>query len=147
MCHVSCVTCHGSRVTGQVSPVTSQFFYIVFILKKIGPSGGASRWRVCYQRGLPRLVIVLWKNNIGDILPLLLYRECGEISLCHRLKSPSERSFDDFFFKVMIPIKSILNSKESNMNLEEASEKSKTATTNKKEKKKVISKEIGTLTN
>ena len=24
--------------------------------KKIGQSGGASRWRVCYQRGLPRLV-------------------------------------------------------------------------------------------
>ena len=26
-------------------------------LKKIGKIGGASRWRVCYQRGLPRLVI------------------------------------------------------------------------------------------
>ena len=24
--------------------------------QKIGQSGGASRWRVCYQRGLPRLV-------------------------------------------------------------------------------------------
>ena len=24
---------------------------------KIGQSGGASRWRVCYQRGLPRLVL------------------------------------------------------------------------------------------
>ena len=24
--------------------------------KNIGQSGGASRWRVCYQRGLPRLV-------------------------------------------------------------------------------------------
>ena len=24
--------------------------------KKIGQSGGASQWRVCYQRGLPRLV-------------------------------------------------------------------------------------------
>ena len=24
--------------------------------EKIGQSGGASRWRVCYQRGLPRLV-------------------------------------------------------------------------------------------
>ena len=26
-------------------------------LKQIGQSGGASRWRVCYQRGLPRLVL------------------------------------------------------------------------------------------
>ena len=24
--------------------------------EKIGQSGGSSRWRVCYQRGLPRLV-------------------------------------------------------------------------------------------
>ena len=60
-------------------------------------------------------------------MPLLLYRECGEISLCHCLKSSSERCLDEFFFKVMIPIQSILNSKESNMNIEEASGKSKTA--------------------
>ena len=26
--------------------------------KNIEKSGGASRWRVCYQRGLPRLVFV-----------------------------------------------------------------------------------------
>ena len=31
-------------------------FFFFFFLKKIGQSGGASRWRVCYQRGLPRLV-------------------------------------------------------------------------------------------
>ena len=29
--------------------------------KKIGQSGGASRWRVCYQRGLPRLVDLVYK--------------------------------------------------------------------------------------
>ena len=34
MCHVSGVRCH--------------FFF--------GQSGGASRWRVCYQQGLPRLI-------------------------------------------------------------------------------------------
>ena len=69
MCHVSRVTCHLSRVTCQ-----NIFFFLHFflkeeekkeqdkkkkktcILKKIGQSGGASRWRVCYQRGLPRLV-------------------------------------------------------------------------------------------
>ena len=37
-----CVTCHVSHVTCHVSCVTQ--------------SVGASRWRVCYQRGLPRLV-------------------------------------------------------------------------------------------
>ena len=42
--YVSHVTCHVSPVTCHVS------------FKKIGQSGGASRWRVCYQRGLPRLV-------------------------------------------------------------------------------------------
>ena len=31
----------------------NQFFYTT---KNIGQSGGASQWRVCYQRGLPRLV-------------------------------------------------------------------------------------------
>ena len=34
-----------------MSPVTCQ--------KKIKKIGGASRWRVCYQRGLPRLVFIL----------------------------------------------------------------------------------------
>ena len=37
-CHVSCVMCHKSHDT---------FFFI----------GGASWWRVCYQRGLPHLVL------------------------------------------------------------------------------------------
>ena len=34
------------------------FFYYYFfrVLKKIAQSGGASRWRVCYHRGLLRLV-------------------------------------------------------------------------------------------
>ena len=44
MCHVSCVTCH-------VSQFFSLFFYFFF-----GQCGEAYRWRVCYQRGLPRLV-------------------------------------------------------------------------------------------
>ena len=57
-----------SHVTCHVSPVTCHFFITFFYDKKrkkkkvvyptkiIGQSGGASRWRVCYQRGLPRLV-------------------------------------------------------------------------------------------
>ena len=50
MCHVSCVTCHMSRVT-------CSFFYIIIFF--FGPIGGASQWRVCYQRGVPRLVSLL----------------------------------------------------------------------------------------
>ena len=42
-CHVSCVMCHMSHVT----IFSSSFF---------GQRGEAYRWRVCYQRGLPRLV-------------------------------------------------------------------------------------------
>jgi hypothetical protein len=52
-----CVTCHVSRVTCQMSPVKCHFFFFFFCtLTKIGQSGGATRRRVCYQRGLPRLV-------------------------------------------------------------------------------------------
>ena len=50
-CHVSRVTCHMSRVTCHVSHV---IFFIFFL-----QSGEAYRWRVCYQRGLPRLVFFL----------------------------------------------------------------------------------------
>ena len=48
MCHVSCVMCHMSCVTCHLSHITSSFF---------GQRVGASQWRVCYQRGLPRLVV------------------------------------------------------------------------------------------
>ena len=40
------VMCHMSRVTSHM------FFCFCFF----GQSGEAYRWRVCYQRGLPRLV-------------------------------------------------------------------------------------------
>ena len=61
MCQVSHVTCHISGVTCHMSCVTchmSQFFFLfyLFIYLFFGQSGEASRWRVCYQRGLPRLV-------------------------------------------------------------------------------------------
>ena len=55
MCHVSLVTCHVSPVTCNVSNVFV-FLVLFFISKKIGQCDGASQWRVCYQRGLPRLV-------------------------------------------------------------------------------------------
>ena len=55
MCHVSCVMSHVSRVTCHMSHVTCQniLFTIYFFFN--GKIGRASRWRVCYQRGLPRL--------------------------------------------------------------------------------------------
>ena len=68
MCQVSCVMCNLSPVTCQMSYVFSSFFLSFFIRKqlirffltlkiKIAQSGGASWWRVSYQRGLHRLVI------------------------------------------------------------------------------------------
>ena len=62
MCHVSCVTCHVSCVTFHVSHVACHLYLILFFLntyisfRKNWKNGGASRWRVYYQRGLPRLV-------------------------------------------------------------------------------------------
>ena len=47
MCHMSRFTCHMSRVTCHVSHVTFFFFFC----------GEAYRWRICYQRDLPRLVL------------------------------------------------------------------------------------------
>ena len=52
MCHLSCVMCHLSCVTCHVSCVTCH----PFLFKK-NQSGGASQWRVCYQWGLPRIVL------------------------------------------------------------------------------------------
>ena len=47
MCHASPVMCHMSHVT----------------CKKNGQSCGASRWRVCYQWGLPYLVLILFNKT------------------------------------------------------------------------------------
>ena len=55
MCHVSCVTCHVSGVRCHVSYVKCPFLFLLFLFF-YGQSVGASWWRVCYQRGLPRLV-------------------------------------------------------------------------------------------
>ena len=45
-----------SRVTCHVSDI----FYFLFIF---GQSGEASQGRVCYQRGLPRLVFTVREKN------------------------------------------------------------------------------------
>ena len=49
MCHVSHVTCH---VLGGTCHIFSYFASSV----SVGQNGEASRWKVCYQRGLPRQV-------------------------------------------------------------------------------------------
>ena len=57
MCHMSGVRCHVSGVTCQVSGVTCHIYiHFFFICIFFWQSGGAIRWRVCYQRGVPRLV-------------------------------------------------------------------------------------------
>ena len=48
MCHVSRFTCHLSHVTCHIS--------IFFLFQIVG----AIQWRVCYQPGLPLLVIVMF---------------------------------------------------------------------------------------
>ena len=70
MCHVSCVMCHVSPVTCQIIFLhnTKEKKLFFCILKKIGQSGGASRWTVCYQRGLPRLV----SSNISVAVLLVI---------------------------------------------------------------------------
>ena len=57
MCHMSRATCHTSRVRCQVSQVNCNFFSSSFFFLSFLQSCGASWRRVCYQRGLPRLVI------------------------------------------------------------------------------------------
>ena len=77
-CHMSCVTCHVSRVTCHMSCVTCHmshvtchvskkkfFLFFFFYRKKMEKSGEASRLRVCYQRGLPRLVLIAFTYMPG----------------------------------------------------------------------------------
>ena len=85
MFHVSCVLCHVSRVTCHI------FFFNFFFFWQ---SGGVSWWRVCYQRGLPRLVssqirIKLhlylraesWLDNVAFYCHFLLI-ETGSMKVC-----------------------------------------------------------------
>ena len=58
MCHVSCVTCHMSRVTCH------NFFFFVFFPRQCGEA----YWgRVCYQQGLPCLVLHYTALNCADL--------------------------------------------------------------------------------
>ena len=52
-CHVSGVMCQVSSDMCQVSGVTYHVSNVIFFLQSLE----ASRWRVCYQQGLPHLVL------------------------------------------------------------------------------------------
>ena len=54
-CHMWHVTCHISCVTCHMSLVTCNIFFLLFFFFYFGQHSEASQWRVCYQRGLPRL--------------------------------------------------------------------------------------------
>ena len=57
--HVSHITCHKSGVRCQVSGVRCQISGVRCHMSNFFlQSAGVSQWRVCYQRGLPRLVLI-----------------------------------------------------------------------------------------
>ena len=51
---------HVSRVTCHMSCVTCHFF---LSQKETGKCDGAGWWRVCYQQGLPHLVLGFMKES------------------------------------------------------------------------------------
>ena len=60
MSHMSYVTCHMSHVMRHMSHVTCHVSCVPCIFSSdflCWKSGGAGRLRVCYQQGLPRLVL------------------------------------------------------------------------------------------
>ena len=63
MCHMSGVTCQVSGVNCQVSSVTCQVSGVTIYVW---------RWKVCYQRGLPRLV----SSDIWLLRGVLVMRTC-----------------------------------------------------------------------
>ena len=78
MCHVSRVTCHLSHVN----------LFLLLLFKQLNLLiGGASRWRVCYQRGLPSLVFGLKvilnpKKHFNYVLPNLPNWSLGRQTYC-----------------------------------------------------------------
>ena len=50
---MSRVKCHMSHVMCHMSQFFLEFFFLIVLFLQ---SGEAYQWRVCYQRGLPRLV-------------------------------------------------------------------------------------------
>ena len=82
-----CVMCHVSPVTCHLSPVTFFLFIFFLSLKKIGQRGGASRGRVCYQRGLPRLVYEQVQHKKIGLYCLLFTVYCILSTVCYLLET------------------------------------------------------------
>ena len=74
MCNVSPVTSHLSGISCHVPPVMCYLpyvIYILFVIKKKLQIGRASLWRVCYQRGLSRLVSYEMHFPVKDLVVAL----------------------------------------------------------------------------
>ena len=56
--NVSCVLCHMPHVNCHVLHITKKCIYI-FFLSFSGQRIGGIWWRVCYYRGLPRIVLIV----------------------------------------------------------------------------------------
>ena len=67
MCHMSRFTCQKYFFLHFHLKKINPFFYTT---KNIGPSSGASRWRVCYQRGLPRLGNIIYTPYLVLMYPM-----------------------------------------------------------------------------
>ena len=81
------------------------FLFIFLILKKKLLSGGASRWRVCYQRGLPRLVFVTkWWSLSGE--DLLSTGPTPSSLFVGAVEQPTKISLGIFFF-TSLPVEAI----------------------------------------
>ena len=87
MCHVSHVACHMSHVTCHMSHVKCHMY-------KKKKYGGAWRSRVCYQRGLPRLVFNAMAPNRLELIRWLFIG----ISPCLRISQVQQ----DFKFVVLV---------------------------------------------
>ena len=95
---MSHVTCHVSRDTCHVSHVLSFFF--------CGQSGEVYWWRVCFQRGLPRLVY-----NIKGISFYVLFRTIPMLKSAQNTPKESnstQKKVQTNYFKVpKMPKKSV----------------------------------------
>ena len=98
-------TCHLSPVTCQISTKTKlrqkklKKYGFFLSLKKIGLSCWASRWRICYQRGLPRPASIInhRMNSFWKILIISSWINCS-----HPQTTPNTRWQKKIFKRLQI---------------------------------------------